>query len=88
MARKENYHADLVDVKLRFLKGNGEDIPDYLELIRQRAKDKGFIVPNGKLKGEGNINAYIIDLIEKDIRTTEENSDFKIRTSLKDKTSD
>ena len=31
MARKENYHADLVDVKLRFLKGNGEDIPDYLE---------------------------------------------------------
>ena len=88
MARKDNYHADLVDVKLRFLKGNGKDIPDYLEIIRQRAKEKGYIVPNGKLKGEGNINAYIIDLIETDIRTTEGNGDFSIRTSLKEKASD
>ena len=88
MARKENYHADLVDVKLRFLKGNGADIPDYLDIIRQRAKDKGFIVPSGKLKGEGNINAYIIDLIEKDMQTIEGNEQFSIRTSLKEKATD
>lgn len=88
MARKENYHADLVDVKLRFLKGNGDDIPDYLDIIRTRAKEKGFVVPSGKLKGEGNINAYIIDLIEQDMRTVDGSENFAIRTSLKEKTTD
>lgn len=88
MARKENYHADLVDVKLRFLKGNGEDIPDYLDIIRKRAKDKGYVIHSGKLIDEGNINAYIIDLIEKDMRTVEGNENFVIRTSLKEKTTE
>ena len=68
-----DYHDKLVEVRIRFPKpGKGandsDNQPDYLAIMRERALEKGFIQPTGKTKGEGNINAYILSLVEKDLR--------------------
>ena len=42
-------------------------IPDYPQMIRDRAKELGFINNKGVDKGQGSANAYILHLIEKDL---------------------
>ena len=42
-------------------------IPDYPKLIRDRAKELGFINQKGVDKGQGSANAYILHLVEKDL---------------------
>lgn len=83
----KDYHEKLTEIKVRF---PSEDvtrgIPDYAAIIRNRAKELGFVQPKGKTKGEGNINAYILDLIEKDIKSA--NSNFSIERSLLNKQED
>lgn len=84
---KKDYHAKLTEVRVRFpAQDDARGIPDYLAIIRNRAKELGYIQPNGKTMGEGNVNAYILDLVEKDIQTVQ--PDFSINRSLKDKKQD
>lgn len=84
---RKDYHENLTEVRVRFPSQDDErGIPDYLTIIRNRAKELGYIQPNGKTKGEGNVNAYILGLIEKDLQTVQPG--FSINRSLKDKKQD
>lgn len=60
------YHKDLTTIRIRFPAADVIGI-DYLQMIKDRAKEKGFQNSKGIDKGEGNINAYVLDLIEKDL---------------------
>ena len=64
--RVKDYHEKLTNIRVRFPSPEacGED---YAKLIRDRAKELGFIVEKGKDKGEGSANAYILHLIEQDL---------------------
>ena len=64
--RVGRYHDQLTNIRVRFpsLEACGED---YAKMIRDRAKELGFIIEKGKDKGEGSANAYILHLIEQDL---------------------
>lgn len=64
--RVANYHNQLTNIRVRFPSPEacGED---YAKMIRDRARELGFIVEKGKDKGEGSANAYILHLIEQDL---------------------
>lgn len=64
--RVANYHNQLTNIRVRFPSPEacGED---YAKMIRDRARELGFIVAKGKDKGEGSANAYILHLIEQDL---------------------
>lgn len=63
-----NYHTNLKTLRIRFPAENPEKgVPDYLSMIRDRAKEKGFICLKGADKGQGSVNAYILHLIEQDL---------------------
>lgn len=68
MAKGAGTQDRLTEVKLRFPAPNQElGIPDYLAIIKDRAKAHGFETNKGITKGEGNVNEYILHLIEADI---------------------
>lgn len=59
------YHEKLTDIRVRIPAPNSElGIPDYVKMIRDKAKQDGFIDKKSK---EGSANAYILNLIEKDL---------------------
>lgn len=64
--RVGKYHEQLTNIRVRF---PSPEIcgTDYAKMIRERAKELGFIVEKGKEKGEGSANAYILHLIEQDL---------------------
>lgn len=65
----KDYHAKLTSIKVRFPSPDDElGIPDYAALMRERAKNLGFVNVKGKDKGQGSINAYILNLIENDLQ--------------------
>ena len=66
LAQSTKYHERLTELKLRVL-APSEEVPDYLTILRERAKEQGFITTKGKTKGEGNVNEYILRLIEADM---------------------
>lgn len=77
----KNYHEKLTEVRVRFPAEDEErGIPDYLSLMRDRAKNQGFIDKKSK---EGSVNSYILDLVETDLRNVI--PDFEMIKSLKDK---
>lgn len=62
------YHEKLADIRVRIPAPNSElGIPDYVKMIRDKAKQDGFI--DNKTK-QGSANAYILNLIEKDLDIT------------------
>ena len=61
-----DYHSKLTTIRVRFPSEEQCGI-DLGQLIRERALEKGFINMRGKDKGTGSANAYILDLIEKDL---------------------
>lgn len=64
----KKYHQKLTTIKIRLLAPSEElGIPDYIPMIRDRAKELGFINDKGTEKGEGSINAYMLHLLEKDL---------------------
>ena len=63
------YHSQLTNVRVRFPNEEACGI-DYLEMMRKRAKELGFIIEKGKDKGEGSVNAYILHLVETDLGIT------------------
>lgn len=86
----KNYHKDkLVEVRVRFVQTelvpdesisrDDKQIDKNLLIIRNRAKEAGFI---DKRNGKGSVNAYILSLIEQDIRSNTDNKDFSIPKSL------
>lgn len=62
----EDYHNKLTNIRVRFPSPEACG-QDYAAMIRARAKELGFIIQKGKDKGEGSVNAYILNLIEKDL---------------------
>ena len=62
----EAYHGKLTDIKLRVPSKDTCGI-DYVQLFKDRASELGYINTKGKDKGLGNINAYILSLISKDL---------------------
>jgi len=84
---KKDYHEKLTEIRVRFPSKDAErEIPDYLDIIRNRAKKLGFEQSKGKTKGEGNVNAYILDLIQKDLQA--DYPGLEIITGLTDKKQD
>lgn len=78
---KKDYHEKLTEVRVRFPSEDEErGIPDYLAIMRNRAKELGYIQPKGITKGEGNVTEYIMKLVERDIQTV--HSDFSFERSL------
>lgn len=64
----KKYHEKLNTIRVRVpAKDDKAGIPDYAEMIRDRAKQLGFINTKGIDKGQGSANAYILHLIEKDL---------------------
>ena len=65
---KRDYHEKLTEVRVRFPSEDEErGIPDYLAIMRNRAKELGYIQPKGITKGEGNVTEYIMKLVERDV---------------------
>ena len=66
--RLNRYMEKLTTIKVRFPSpescGN-----DYLQMMRDRAQELGYITTVGKNKGEGSVNSYILHLIEQDLGT-------------------
>lgn len=61
----KDYHNKLETIRVRFPScDNDLGIPDYHSMMKERAYEKGFI--DNKTKS-GSVNAYILDLIEKDL---------------------
>lgn len=78
---KKDYHEKLTEVRVRFPSEDEErGIPDYLAIMRNRAKELGYIQPKGITKGEGNVTEYIMKLVERDIQTVQ--PDFSFERSL------
>ena len=67
--RVKNYHNQLSNIRVRFPSPEACG-QDYLHMMRDRAKELGFIIERGKDKGEGSVNAYILHLIEQDLNIT------------------
>lgn len=64
----KKYHEQLTNIRVRVPAPDEVlGIPDYAQMIRDRAKALGFINKKGSDKGEGSANAYILHLIEKDL---------------------
>lgn len=64
----KKYQSKLTTIRVRILAQNDElNIPDYLQLMRNRAKELGIVNQKGKNKDDGSINAYILHLIEQDL---------------------
>ena len=64
----KKYHEQLTNIRVRVpAPDEALGIPDYAQMIRDRAKALGFINQKGSDKGEGSANAYILHLIEKDL---------------------
>lgn len=64
----KKYHNKLTEIRVRIPAQDDEaGIPDYAEMIRNRAKELGFINMKGIDKGQGSANAYILHLIERDL---------------------
>lgn len=77
----KKYHEKLTTIRVRVPAPDvAAGIPDYLQMIRDRAKELGFINNKGINKGQGSANAYILHLIEKDL----EIDMIKGMTDLKD----
>lgn len=81
-----DYHSKLFEIRVRIpvAEAKPEDadrkpVPEVVKRMRARAKDLGFI---DKKSGDGSINAYIIDLMEKDIQ--QEDPEFTIPRSQKE----
>ena len=75
---KKDYHEKLTEVRVRFPSEDEErGIPDYLAIMRNRAKELGYIQPKGITKGEGNVTEYIMKLVERDIQTVQPNFSFE-----------
>ena len=74
------YHKKLTDIKLRIPSSEIVGV-DYLSMMKDKAKEKGFINTKGAEKGKGNVNAYILDLVSKDLG-------IEIINSVKDKKED
>ncbi len=84
---KKDYHEKLTEVRVRFPSEDEErGIPDYLAIMRNRAKELGYIQPKGITKGEGNVTEYIMKLVERDIQTVQ--PDFSFERSLINKKQD
>ena len=84
---KRDYHEKLTEVRVRFpSKDEERGIPDYLAIMRNRAKELGYIQPKGITKGEGNVTEYIMKLVERDIQTVQ--PDFSFERSLINKKQD
>lgn len=84
---KKDYHEKLTEVRVRFPSEDEErGIPDYLAIMRNRAKELGYIQPKGITKGEGNVTEYIMKLVERDIQTVQ--PDFFFERSLINKKQD
>lgn len=84
---KKDYHEKLTEVRVRFPSEDEErGIPDYLAIMRNRAKELGYIQPKGITKGEGNVTEYIMKLVERDIQTVQ--PDFSFERSLISKKQD
>lgn len=84
---KKDYHEKLTEVRVRFPSEDEErGIPDYLAIMRNRAKELGYIQPKGITKGEGNVTEYIMKLVERDIQTVQ--PDFYFERSLINKKQD
>ena len=84
---KRDYHEKLTEVRVRFPSEEEErGIPDYLAIMRNRAKELGYIQPKGITKGEGNVTEYIMKLVERDIQTVQ--PDFSFERSLINKKQD
>ena len=62
------YHEQLTTIKVRFPSEESCGV-DYASLIRDRAKDLGYIITKGKDKGTGSANAYILHLVEQDLKS-------------------
>lgn len=60
------YHSKLTNLRIRFPSPEQCGI-DYQQMMRDRAKELGFIIQKGKDKGEGSVNAYILHLVEQDL---------------------
>lgn len=64
----KKYHEKLTTIRVRVPAPDvAAGIPDYPQMIRDRAKELGFINNKGVDKGQGSANAYILHLIEKDL---------------------
>ena len=84
---KKDYHEKLTEVRVRFPSEDEErGIPDYLAIMRNLAKELGYIQPKGITKGEGNVTEYIMKLVERDIQTVQ--PDFSFERSLINKKQD
>ena len=84
---KRDYHEKLTEVRVRFPSEDEErGIPDYLAIMRNRAKELGYIQPKGITKGEVNVTEYIMKLVERDIQTVQ--PDFSFERSLINKKQD
>lgn len=64
----KKYHQKLTTIRVHIPSANDDvGIPDYTSMIKDRAKELGYINSKGADKGQGSINAYILHLIEKDL---------------------
>ena len=61
-----DYHSKLTNLRIRFPSPEVCGI-DYQKMMRDRAKELGFVIQKGKDKGEGSVNAYILHLVEQDL---------------------
>lgn len=61
-----DYHKKIKDIKLRVPAPEICGV-DYLALMKERAEQLGIVNTKGKDKGLGNINAYLLSLVEKDL---------------------
>lgn len=65
------YTQDIQVIKLKVPAANEElGVPDYQKMLRDKAKEEGYILTKGSFKGQGNINAYLLDLIERELGIT------------------
>lgn len=78
--RVKEYHKQLTNIRVRFPSEEQCGI-DYASLIRERALQLGFVNMKGKDKGQGSANAYIIHLIEQDLKNAGMIEEF--RTDLR-----
>lgn len=79
--RVEKYHKQLKTIRVRF-PSEEQCGTDYAALIRERALQLGFVNQKGKDKGQGSANAYIIHLIEQDLKDAGMIEEF--RTDLRE----
>lgn len=70
----KEYHKNLKDMKIRFLKASPENnIPDYADIIKRQAAMIGK-----------SANEYILDLIQEDIRKNTNGLQYQDFTIIRD----